>query len=307
MEIRQLRYFVRIADMGSLSRASQVLHIAQPALSQQMAQLEAELGQPLLHRRHNGVQVTEQGAAFYRHAQKILRDLDDLGNVVNQSAQAPSGTVTVGLPQSTAAHYALPLLSEIQRRHPGIGVEFFDEISGNLLRGIQSGRMEIAVLVSDQDAALTDAVALMEEELFLIAAPGKFDDGAPIPLAQLATIALTLPGMEHGVRAMVEQAVRAAGAQLPRPSIVANSINIMRQAVKAGAACSVMPWAAVCDDVDAGKLRAIPLQPALSRTVHVCCARDLQLSLAGRAVKELLIEQTRDRVRQGLWRGARLL
>ena len=77
MEIRQLRYFLKIAELGSFSRASQTLHVAQPALSHQIAQLDGELGHGLLHRRHNGVQMTEQGQAFYSQAQQILKEIDD--------------------------------------------------------------------------------------------------------------------------------------------------------------------------------------------------------------------------------------
>ena len=111
MEIRQLRYFVSIADLGSLSRASKALFIAQPALSQQMAQLEAELGQPLLVRLPGGVQMTDQGQVFYRHAQRILKQLNEIGSALGECANQPAGIVAVGLPQSTAAQYAMLMAS----------------------------------------------------------------------------------------------------------------------------------------------------------------------------------------------------
>jgi len=306
MEIRQLRYFSRIAELGSFSRASQTLHIAQPALSHQIAQLEAELGHSLLHRRHNGVQVTEQGQAFYSQAQRILKQIDDLPNVVNMSATQLRGTVAVGLPQSTASQYAMPLIAELSKRHAGIGLELFDEISGNLMRGINSGGLDIAVIVSDEDALIANAIPLMDEELFCITSATN-DIGQSVPMTRLAEMPLTLPGMHHGVRALVEKAVRAHGAVLPTPSIVANSMNIMRKAVEAGAVASVLPWGAVCDGIVAGTIRAIPLEPRLSRRVHVCFSKDSQLSLAGHAVRDLLIELTQQRVRSGEWLGVTLL
>lgn len=306
MEFRQLRYFLRIAELGSFSRASQALHIAQPALSQQIAQLEAELGHTLFHRLHRGVEMTEQGQAFYRQARRILKDIDDLPNVVHCSAEQLSGTVAVGLPQSTAVQYAMPLLREAARRFPAVGVELFDEISGHLLRELGSGRLDIAVVVSDQDAQLVDGMPLMDEELFLVSS-GQQDHLTPFPVADLAGVPLTLPGMHHGVRAVVEEAVRAQGAQLPTPRIVANSINIMRHAVASGAACSVMPWAAVCEEIEAGTIRAIPLAPRLTRRVYVCTPRATRLSLAAQAVRDLLIETTRSRARRGEWLGVTLV
>lgn len=309
MEIRQLRYFLKIAELGSFSRASQVLHIAQPALSQQIAQLEAELGHALLHRLRTGVQPTEQGLAFYSHAQRILKLIDDSGNVVGAPQGQLRGTVSVGLPQSTTAMYAMPLLQAVAQHHPGIELELFDEISGNLLRGVDSGRLDIAVMVNDPDAALLDAVPLLDEELFFVSgganAPAARKDAMPV--AQLAQLPLALPGMHHGVRGLVEDAVRAAGATLPRPAVVANSMSIMRRAVEEGGASSVMPWGAVCDGIRAGTIRALPLAPRLSRRVHVCCARGAQLSLAGQAVRDLLVRITRERVQSGEWQGVRLL
>jgi LysR family nitrogen assimilation transcriptional regulator len=306
MEIRQLRYFLRIAELGSFSRASVALHIAQPALSHQIAQLEAELGHALLHRRHHGVQVTQQGQAFYSHVQRILKAIDDLPNVVNGSAGQLCGTVTVGLPQSTASQYGMPLLDAARKRYVGVGLELFDEISGNLMRGINSGHIDIAVIVSDEDALLANSTPLMDEELFLVTSMNS-DIGQKVPVAQLAMMSLALPGVHHGVRALVEDAVRAQGSVLPTTTVVANSMSIMRKSIEAGQASGVMPWAAMCDEIHAGTVRAIPMEPRLTRRVHVCWSKDAPLSLAAVAIRDLLIEVTRERVLSGVWLGAKLL
>lgn len=306
MEIRQLRYFLKIADFGSLSKAAQVLYVAQPALSQQMTQLEAELGQQLLHRKYNGVQVSEQGEVFYRHAQRILKQIDELPNMVRQAGVEFTGTVAVGLPQSTAVQYAMHLLEAVGQAHAGVALEFFDEISGNLLRGLHSGRFDLAVIVSDQDAQLLDAEPLMDEELFLVARVDK-KLPASVNVSDLSQHVLALPGVHHGVRALVEEAARAAGSPLPRPFIVANSMSIMRKAIEDGVAAGIMPWAAVSDLIVSGRLQAVPLVPKLTRRVHVCSAKDGSLSLAAKAVKHLLLETTRERVKSGAWQGVQLL
>ncbi|HWW73370.1 MAG TPA: LysR family transcriptional regulator, partial [Duganella sp.] len=89
MELRQLRYFVAIVDHGSLSRAALVLHVAQPALTQQLRQLEEELGVQLLHRSAQGVLSTDAGKIFYEHAQAILKQVADARSAVTQSAERP--------------------------------------------------------------------------------------------------------------------------------------------------------------------------------------------------------------------------
>lgn len=304
MEIRQLRYFVKIADLGSVSRAAEALHVAQPALSQQVAQLEGELGQPLLVRRSTGVRMTEQGEVFYRHAQRILKELADVPAAVQRAGSQPCGTVAVGLPQSTAAQYGMPLLRRLREQHPGIEVEFFDEISGNLLRGVSSGRLDMAVLVNDEDAALLQAEPLLEEALYLVSRPDLAPSEAVVPLASLANYPLALPGHTQGVRDLLERALRGQGVTLPAPRVLANSMSIMRQAALAGLAHCVMPWGALDEDLRDGALRATPTQPPLTRRAHLCIARDASLTLAGQAVYALLRDTTRQRVRSGEWQGA---
>lgn len=314
MEIRQLRYFVKIADLGSVSRASLALHIAQPALSQQMAQLEAELGQALLLRSRSGVSMTSAGEAFYRHAQRILRELSDLPRAVMNAGDGLSGTVTLGLPQSNAARFAMPLLERLAREHPGIELSLFEEISGNVLRHLRGGRLDLGVVVHDADAALVEAIHLMDEQLFVAAAPGLLahwldlpsDPHEPLGLELLARLPLALPSREHGVRLLVEQALLARQIQLPRTRITANSMPIMLQAARAGLAATVAPWAALADDLQRGSLHALTLAPSLARRVHVCHHAEMPLGSAAQAVLDLLVRTTREAVMQGDWQGVLL-
>lgn len=307
MEIRQFRYFIHIADLGSFSRAARALHIAQPALSQQIAQLEAELGQPLLLRLPGGVRLTTQGEVFYRHAQRLVKQLADVESAVTGAGANPHGTVAVGLPQSTASQYALPLLAAVRERFPGINIEFFDEISGNLKRELNSGRLDIAVLVSEEDAALFTSVALLDESLYLVSRADMALAGKSVSVKRLAALPLALPGLEHGVRALVERAVQAQGLRLDKLAVVANSMSIMRDAMHAGMAYCVMPWGAVAGEVASGTLAAKSICPALRRRVHVCTASDGSLSMAAQAVLAALLDTTRERVRSGQWPGVTLV
>lgn len=307
MELRQFRYFIKIADLGSFSRASRALHIAQPALSQQIALLESELGQQLLLRDARGVRLTEPGRALYSHAQRLLRQVDDTFTAVRHSAAQPVGRVCVGLPLSTASQYALPLHVAARERHPGIEIEFFDEISGNLIHGLNSGRLDLAVLVNDEDARLVPGVPLMDEELFLVSRDDIRPESQTISLRQLPGLPLALPGAGQGVRPILDQALAQHALRLGPLAVCANSMSIMRHALLEGLAHGVMPWGAVCDEVSAGRLVLTPIVPALSRRVHVCTGPDGNLSIAARCVHDLLLQVTRDRVATGQWHGVALL
>lgn len=238
----------------------------------------------LLHRKRSGIEPTEHGRTFYRHAQRITRQLDDLPKVLLQKGVELSGRVAVGLPASTALRFAAPLLERVSDCYPGVGLGLFDELSGNLRRGIDSGRLDLAVMVSDDDAHMLQSVALMEEELLFVASCSAHAL-TKMPVADLVQERLALPSLPHGVRLLVEGAVGATGAKLPPPAFEANSMAIMLHCVRRRLANSVMPWAAVEAEVAAGALSAIPFEPKLSRKVHVCNSADEPLSPAAQAVR----------------------
>lgn len=307
MEIRQFRYFLSIADTGSFSRAAQVLHIAQPALSQQMAQLEAELGQPLLVRHRAGVQMTQQGEVFYRHAQQVLKAVAETTRAVQESENQATGRVTLGVPQSTAEMYALPLFRTLAQDFPQIELEIFDEISGQLIRGLLQGRLDLAVVVSDEDAKLLHSEPLFDEELYLVSRPDQRPKQKAIEVQALCHLPLALPGIAHGVRAKIELALKQEGLTLPTPLVQANSMRIMRRAVLEGIAHTILPWAAVAEELCNKLVQITPFKPRLKRRVYLCTAPDFSLAIAGQTVHTILRAQCLDEINSGRWQGATLI
>lgn len=303
MELRQLRYFVKIADLGSVSKASRALHIAQPALSQQMAQLESELGHALLTRLSTGVKMTEHGELFYRHALRVLRGIDDIPAAVSSLEKTPSGTVSIGLPQSTAWQYAQPLMEATARQYPGITLELFDEISAHISARIVSGRFDMGVIVHDEEPGVLNCTALFDEQLFLLSradvAP-QLERATASDMAGL-TLPLSIPGPGQGVRPMVDAFFAREGVPMPEPPVRANSVGIMRRSVMAGMAHSVMPWSTMAEELAAGTARATPIEPRLTRRVYLCVAPDAALSVAARAIHEMLLALARDQLASGQW------
>ncbi len=150
VNLRRLKYFVRIVDVGSLTQAAEVLHIAQPALSQQIATLEGEFGQKLLLRTQRGVTPTEAGRVLYRHAQLILKQFEQAKVDVRQSGRALSGQVSVGLALGTAASaLVLPLLKTLRARHPAVVLHLNENPASTLCELVNSGRMDMALMPGD--------------------------------------------------------------------------------------------------------------------------------------------------------------
>jgi LysR family nitrogen assimilation transcriptional regulator len=309
MELRQLRYFVAIVDHGSLSRAALVLHVAQPALTQQLRQLEEELGVQLLHRSAQGVLSTDAGKLFYEHAQAILKQVADAHAAVVQSAERPSGSVTLGLPHSISGALALPLLTAIRQRYPEITLQLTEEITGSLAEQLRAGRINLAVLFDDGQLGSFTATPLVEEELrFICRADAPEAAGRKsLALREVLDTTLILPGLQHGVRPRIESTARAAGLAT-RDVIEINSIAILKSAILAGMGATILPVAPVQAEVERGAMRALAIHdPAIARTVVLCNSRNIPLTNAAAAVSRLVVQVAHGLCASGQWVGARSL
>lgn len=306
MELRQLRYFVAIVDHGSLSRAAVVLHVAQPALTQQLRQLEQELGVQLLHRSAQGVLSTDAGKIFYEHAQAILKQVVDARSAVAQSAERPSGAVTLGLPHSISGALALPLLTAARAQYPEITLQLTEELTGNLTEQLKSGRVNLAVLFDDGQLAQFVTTVLVEEELqFICRADAPFAlSERSLTLQQALQATLILPGLQHGVRPRIESVARVAGLTLSKV-IEINSIAILKSAILANMGATILPSAPVLDELRRGAMRAHRIHsPAISRTVVLCASRNIPLTNAAAAVSRLVQQVSTQLCTDGVWPGA---
>ena len=309
MELRQLRYFVAIVDHGSLSRAARVLHIAQPALTQQIRQLEEELNAQLLHRSAQGVIATDAGKVFYEHAQAILKQLGDAKAAVAQSADSPSGTVALGVPQSVSGVLALPLLIAIRARYPDITLQLTEELTGNLIVQLRSGRLNLAVLFDDGQLGAFANTPMVEEEMLFITRAGSRHAGtrASVTLAKAIKAPLILPGLQHGVRPRIENLVRAAGATLDNV-IEINSVTILKSAILADIGATILPVAPLLSEIERGDMVAHKISgDPISRTLVLAASKNIPLTTAAAAVERLVLEVTDELCRSGRWLHARSL
>src|SRR3546814_3393147 len=144
MNLRQFSYFVRVVELRNMTRAAENLHVAQPALSQQMALLENEVGVRLLVRGPRGVEPTAEGQLLYHLAQTILRQVDSIYSILWRKADLVSGAVSVAMASSTAHMLALPLIRAVRQRYPAIELEIVDIPSSDLTLTLQQGRTDIS-------------------------------------------------------------------------------------------------------------------------------------------------------------------
>jgi LysR family transcriptional regulator, nitrogen assimilation regulatory protein len=304
MDLRQLRYFVKVVECGNVTRASEALHIAQPAISQQMRNLEADLGMQLLERSVHGVAPTAAGQTLYRHALELLRQADGTRELLRQDAELPQGKVSVGMPSSTARVLAIPLARTIRDRYPGIALELVEAPSADLGGLIGGGRVELAVVVDAVETRGIVAQRLFSEALYLIAWPEFPMPAEPVPLAELARMPLILPSAPNTIRSRVDWALREAG--LPCEILFeASSTSLLFAAVMAKLGVTILPWSAAHIELDEHKLKLAKVDHRLfSRTLSLCWHDTALLSNAVQKVRAAMLELFAELGRWPQWAAA---
>jgi LysR family nitrogen assimilation transcriptional regulator len=292
MNLRRLKYFVKIVDIGSLTQAADVLHIAQPALSQQLATLEGEVRQQLLVRTKRGVSPTEAGRVLYRHAQLILRQCDQAQVDMVAAGRGLSGAVSVGLaPGTAAATLGLPLLRTLRQRHPGV-VPYLNESYGTTLSElIMNGRMDLAVLYGGRVAVHgLSFLPLLREPLYLVGPKSMPAPPEVVPLKDLAAIDLYLPRPYNVVRRLVDEAFMGIGLA---PKVVAEieSASTLTAVIADGLGSSILP-ASMAREVAqvCGAWLSRIVEPGIEAPLALCQSDHLPLSEPAQAVKDIVLE-----------------
>jgi LysR family tcuABC transcriptional regulator len=307
MELRQLRYFVRVVELGSIGRAALDLQLVQSALSQQISRLEGELATRLLRRTSKGTTPTEAGLAFFREAQLSLRHADQASRAAREARL--SGTVSVGLAPTTAAVLGLPLLRTMGERHPHVRLHMVESLSGHLADMLNARQLDLAVLFETQPARRWSVTPLLEEKLYLIGARSPAAEGRPgkLRVAQLKGVPLILPTGPHGLRSTLDAAFARARV---RPTVVAeiDSLAMLMDAVDAGLGCTLQPLAALGRFADpAARFSWSEIADPLARRRNsLCSLSDDELSPAALAARVVLADCALQLVREGQWAGARV-
>jgi LysR family tcuABC transcriptional regulator len=308
MELRQMRYFVRVVELGSMGRAATELGLVTSALSQQISRLEGELSTRLLQRTSTGVRPTDAGLAFLRQAQLALRHADDAMQAARQARL--SGHVSVGLASSTAGVLAMPLLAAVQERYPGVRIHLVEALSGELSAMLNARRLDLAVVFETESARRWSVTPLLDETLYVMGRdtlPHMQDllKGPRVRLRALAQLPLVLPTGSHGLRAVIS-AVFARAKLEPRVVLEVDGLASLMAAVREGLAATIQPGSAMLK-LEPGAVACIEIADRdVRRRSLLASLSDDELSSAGLAVRVTLREVARTLVTQGRWPGARL-
>ena len=297
MDVRQLRYFLSIVEAGSISRAAAQLRVAQPALSQHVANLETELGTRLLLRSQRGVQPTECGQRLVEHARLILGQVGGAIEDIRSYGRAPTGEVTLGLSAGMAVLIAAPLLTSGPgplSRHRAAHRRRAQRHAARM--GAKGPGRSLAHLRHRREGRGRDH-PILREAIELVTVGGA---ASPVAPRELARQRLILPSRPHRLRLLVERYGRSVGVEL-KIDYEIDAMAAILSLVKSRLGCSLLPFVAAVDDLRRGELCLRPLEPALERTVVLVHPHGRPATGAVDAIQEALQEVVCAFVARGAW------
>lgn len=304
MDVVQLKTLIHVAELGSLSKASDRLHIAQPALSRQIRQLEKELGVYLFDRHGRGMIITEAGNEVLQHATRIMDELEAIRSSVAIGPGAFRGAVAIGTTPTIAEIMTVRLAKRIRDENPDLSIRFTSAFSGYLLDWVQRGELELVISYDLEPLHTLRIVPVMMENLVLVGPPSaglKLEQ--PVGFASLAQQQLVLPSPRHGLRKIMDQCAGEVGFKIVA-SIEADSFGAMIDLVRNGFGLTALPLASIYGHLQAGTLCAAPLvEPTPMRKLVMVTPADRKVSQATRYVGDTFVELAAELVGQGIWAG----
>jgi LysR family transcriptional regulator, nitrogen assimilation regulatory protein len=235
VDFKQLQAFVQVAELGSFTRAAQVLHTAQPALSRQVRALEVALRQNLFERNGRGVTPTPAGQRLLAHGRGILQQMQRAQEDLQEHRGAASGVLCVGLPPSLSRTLTAPLVQAFRQQFPKARLSIVEGLSTYLLEWLAQGRVDCAVVYNATPSAAVTLLPVLQEKLVLVSArraPNKVPKPArALPLAELAQRELVMPSRPHAIRMRLETLL-AQHQLAPRIALEIDSVGAMLELVQ---------------------------------------------------------------------------
>jgi len=246
MDLKQIEYFVRVAELGSFTRASVVLDIAQPALSRQVRLLEVELRQNLLVRNGRGAIPTEAGKLLLEHGRGILHQVERAREELGRVRGALAGRVAIGLPPTMAKVLTVPLTRAFRVQMPDAALAISEGLSVAMRESLTTGLLDIALLYNTPASPGIEITPLLEEDLFLVQrrTGAEGEDQAPVALEALTRYELVIPTRPNSIRMLVESELAALGLR-PQINLEIDGVAAILDLVADGAGCAVLPLNAV--------------------------------------------------------------
>jgi LysR family transcriptional regulator, nitrogen assimilation regulatory protein len=268
INLRQLRYFSKVVELGNMTRAADYLNVAQPALGLQIRQLEEDLGSQLLNRHSRGVEPTAAGLTLFERAQQILALVDETRAEMRALRGSVSETVRLGLTPSIMSLIGYDLLVEAREEIPQVLFSVTDELGYALIDATKRGELDLALAYEVDDEPWLAARPLFEEELLFVSALADVPPGT-ISFADALSYPLILPCARDLVRKLIDNAAAKQGVKLRLAFEVNSPMGIKTMVLREGAS-TIVPYGAVAEEIRDGRLQARRIaRPEIVRRLYL--------------------------------------
>jgi LysR family transcriptional regulator, nitrogen assimilation regulatory protein len=289
MQLRHLRYFVKIVEAGSFSRAAATIHVAQPALSQQIGELEEQLGLSLLQRSARGVRPTAAGEVLYREASSILRQMEQLPGIVRSSGGEPEGSVALGMSSTLAAPLAGSFIDYCKHALNKVTLKLAVADSETIKSRVDANTLDLAVVFEDELVARFARLPLFRQRLYLVRRAASAIKGASASLKQIATQPLILATAPNVTRTLLDRAFAANGLK-PNVAAEADTLSSFLSALRAGIGDTILPKGDFSDVAGDTVTEPVLIEPPLYLTASMISSSDYPLTRAAEAVRGVLFQ-----------------
>ncbi len=304
MELRQLRYFLRVADFKSFSRAALAVRIAQPALSRHIRKLEEEMGVALFYRDGRGAVLTEQGQRYYERVADILQQLDQAAAELQADYDTPTGEVALGVPAELGPRFILQIVQSFRSRYPSARIRVAEGSNAQIAEWLQSSRLDAGFIYDPQDHQNLPTKSVVEETLYLVGPKAdRLTAQETVPFRHIVHLPLILPSLGGTLRKRIVSTAAQLGL-MANCEMDIDSLAAIKQAVMDGAGYTILPYAAVCEEARRGLLRAARVvEPDLVRPLGFAIRPNGALSLVTNKLAALVQVELCDLLAKGNWMG----
>ncbi|MBY0009015.1 MULTISPECIES: LysR family transcriptional regulator [Paenibacillus] len=296
MELRQLQYFLKVAQKEHVTKAAEELHVAQSAVSRQIHQLEQELGVDLFMQKGRNLQLTPVGQLFCKRVETLLKDLERSVAEVHEFLDPELGEIRIGFPHSLGTHLIPSIVAEFRRHYPNVRFRFKQGTYASLIKDVSSGEVDLAFIspFPENDGQVAGDIVMTEELFAILPQHHPLAGETVIRLEQLRDEKFVLFSQGYSLRPIVWQACIQAGFK-PQIAFEGGETDTIRGLVAAGMGVSLLPETALYQTNPMQPAQVRVVEPAVTRTVGIIHRSDGKLPLVARSFRTFLLTYFKDK------------
>lgn len=308
MNLKRLSYFLRIAELGSMNRAAEVLHIAQPALTRQIHLLEKEIGTVLFTRSGRGMKLTKEGEQLRAEITSPLQQLDSAFKGARMPSGKVGGSVTLGMPASVRYVLAQSLINRVAKTEPSIKVRIVEGQVDHLIEWLIAGKIDMALLYGPSpDERVTDRGMVVEDLMLVGSKESALTPNKPVNFKNLAKVPLILTSSRHGIVPTLEKNSYITKTKINITQHV-DSFELIKQLVISGAGYTILPYSAFMREHEAGLLSYAKIQnPVLTRQIVTAATQQCRVPGLVSRLDVLIQQEISSLAANGRWPGKLLI